>query len=247
MRGGWQKLNPASVDDASMAGPTKLSGLQGGEYQNAHVNQHGGAAAPLMVDAPVGDQGLLPDDMRQIARVTPIDQSISAIRGMSDQSGGARRRSRRKRNSRGRYTKKNGGGRRRYRKHGGGEMPNMGTSLDEADDDDETAAPAPLLGGGRRRRSRRSKSRRSRRRTMYGGQFLQPAAVDMPGKLLGGGRRRGRKQRGGMAAMMPASADAPGMIMPDSQTVGGMNPEWHLAKDPTSFIPNTIKASIAAV
>jgi hypothetical protein len=191
-----------------------------------------------MVDAPVGDQGLLPDDMRQIARVTPIDQSISAIRGMSDQSGGARRRSRRKRNSRGRYTKKNGRKHsRRYRKHGGGEMPNMGTSLDEADDEDETAAPAPLLGGGRRRRSRR--------RTMYGGQFLQPAAVDMPGKLLGGGRRR--KQRGGMAAMMPASADAPGMIMPDSQTVGGMNPEWHLAKDPTSFIPNTIKASIAAV
>ena len=233
-----------------MAGPTKLSGLQGAEYQNAHVGQHGGAAAPLMVDAPVGDQGMLPDDMRQIARVTPIDQSISAIRGMSDQSGGARRRSRRKRNSRGRYTKKNGGGRkhsrrhsRRYRKHGGGEMPNMGTSLNGPDDDESANESAPLLGGGRRRRS---KSRRSRRRNMSGGQFLQPAAVDMPGKLLGGGRRRGRKPRGGMA-MMPASADAPGMILPDSQTVGGMNPEWHLAKDPTSFIPNSVKASIAHV
>ena len=185
MRGGWQRLHPASVDDTSMVGPSKLSGLQGGEYLNAHVNQHGGAASPLVIDAPVGDQGILPDNMREAARVTPIDQSLSAIRGMSDQSGGSRRR-RRSRNSRGRYTKKHGGGR-------------------------------------RRRNSR--------------GRYT---------KKHGGGRRR--KMRGGnMPMMVPASADAPGMILPDSQTVGGMNPEWHLAKDPTSFIPNSIRASVAAI
>jgi hypothetical protein len=52
---------------------------------------------------------------------------------------------------------------------------------------------------------------------------------------------------GNMPMMMPASADAPGMILPDSQTVGGMNPEWNLAKSPTSFIPDSIRASVAAI
>ena len=211
MRGGWQRLHPASVDDTSMVGPSKLSGLQGDEYLNAHVNQHGGAASPLVIDAPVGDQGMLPDNMREAARVTPIDQSLSAIRGMSDQSGGSRRRSRRRsRNSRGRYTKKHGGARKNHC-------------------------------GGRRRRNTK---KHGGRRNMRGG---QPAPVDMPGTLLGGGRRR-RKMRGGnMPMMVPASADAPGMILPDSQTVGGMNPEWNLAKSPMSFIPDSIRASVAAI
>jgi hypothetical protein len=144
--------------------------------------------------------------MREAARVTPIDQSLSAIRGMSDQSGGSRRR----RNSRGRYTKKHGGARKNH------------------------------CGGRRRRNTKKHDGRRN----MRGG---QPAPVDMPGTLLGGGRRR-RKMRGGnMPMMVPASADAPGMILPDSQTVGGMNPEWNLAKSPTSFIPDSIRASVAAI
>ena len=44
--------------------------------------------------APVGDTGMLDDSLRAAARVTPLDQSVGAIQGMSDnpQGGGARRR-----------------------------------------------------------------------------------------------------------------------------------------------------------
>ena len=176
MRGGWQRLNPASVNDESMAGPTKMSNAQGQEYDALHEGQHGGG---LGEGAPVGDTGMLDAALRVNARVTPIDNSISAIQGMSDQAGG-----------------RHGGSRRGSRRHGGSRRRN----------------------GGSRRRNGGSK------------------------------RRTYRKRQGGGSTLMPASADAPGMILPGSAGAErGMNPEWKLAHDPTSFIPNAVKASVAAL
>ena len=176
MRGGWQRLNPASVNDESMAGPTKMSNAQGPEYDALHEGQHGGG---LGEGAPVGDTGMLDAALRVNARVTPIDNSISAIQGMSDQAGG-----------------RHGGSRRGSRRHGGSRRRN----------------------GGSRRRNGGSK------------------------------RRTYRKRQGGGSTLMPASADAPGMILPGSAGAErGMNPEWKLAHDPTSFIPNAVKASVAAL
>ncbi len=65
---------------------------QGRDYGQIHRAQHGGAAVALASSAPVGYTGVLDDSLRAAARVTPIDSALGAIRGMSDQSGGARRR-----------------------------------------------------------------------------------------------------------------------------------------------------------
>jgi hypothetical protein len=75
---------------------------QGGDYLALHKGQHGGsscgvpmqrggAAVSLAAAAPVGYTGMLDDSLRGVARVGPLDQSIGAIQGMRDQSGGARR------------------------------------------------------------------------------------------------------------------------------------------------------------
>ena len=77
-----------------MGAVTQQSLAQGREYESIHANQRGGAAVSLASSAPVGYTGMLDDSLRAIARVSPIDQSISAIQGMSDQSGGGRRRGR---------------------------------------------------------------------------------------------------------------------------------------------------------
>jgi hypothetical protein len=76
--------------------------------------------------------------------------------------------------------------------------------------------------GGRRRsrRSRRSKSRRSKSSRS---------------------KRSRRSMRGGFSAnLRPGNASAPGTLLPpsmESRAVGGMNPEWKLAENPTSFAP----------
>jgi hypothetical protein len=54
--------------------------------------QRGGAAVSLASSAPVGYTGMLDDSLRGAARIAPLDHSIGAIQGMSDQAGGARRR-----------------------------------------------------------------------------------------------------------------------------------------------------------
>ena len=178
MRGGWQKLSPASMDDSSMIGPTQMSNAQGQEYQALHKGQHGGAQLVDPAGVSSGDQGLLPADLRAVARVTPQDEAIAGIQGMKDQGGGGRRRrSRRRRSSR----KKHGGSR---RKHGGSRKKHGG----------------------------------SRKNGMYGG-----------------------------AVLSPASADAPGLILSEKVTESGMNPEWKLAHDPTSFVPDAVKATTKAM
>ena len=62
---------------------SKLSLSQGQDFLSQHTRQHGGAYAPLG-GAPVGDQGLLPQELRDMARVTPVDMKNSEIIGMHD-------------------------------------------------------------------------------------------------------------------------------------------------------------------
>lgn len=53
-----------------------------------------------------------------------------------------------------------------------------------------------------------------------------------------------RRQRGGSSHYRPADASAPPLLLPpsmESRAVGGMNPEWKLAENPTSFAPNLAK------
>ena len=95
--GGRQTISPADVGDSSMQEPSQLSTAQGKEFSAIHAEQHGGGA-PLE-GAPVGTTGVLDASLRDIARVSFIDQSIGDIQGMSDQSGGAKRKSRRSKSS----------------------------------------------------------------------------------------------------------------------------------------------------
>ena len=53
-----------------------------------------------------------------------------------------------------------------------------------------------------------------------------------------------RRQRGGSSYYRPADASGPTALLPpsmESRAVGGMNPEWKLAENPTSFAPNLAK------
>ena len=75
--GGWQNLSPAD-----------LSAAQGTEYKNIHKGQYGGGMS--LEGAPVGTTGVLDESLRATARVSTLDNSVSAIQGMSDQSGGGR-------------------------------------------------------------------------------------------------------------------------------------------------------------
>jgi hypothetical protein len=90
--GGAQVYVPAGVSDNSMQAASRLNLAQGGDYASLHKGQHGGFIAP------VGTTGMLDDSLRAAARITPIDQSISAASGMQD--GGARRKGGKKLNHR---------------------------------------------------------------------------------------------------------------------------------------------------
>jgi len=110
MRGGWQALSPASINDTSMDGPKNMSSQQGQEYAALHEGQHGGGAA--LQGAPAFESQTLPSNMVDAARVGSTLHSFAAIRGMQD--GGRRRgkksRSKKSRKSRGRRRRRQGGG-----------------------------------------------------------------------------------------------------------------------------------------
>lgn len=89
--GGWVVMNPAGVNDTSMVNAAKLNLAQGGQYNEAHKAQHGGA---LLEGAPVGTTGVLDSSLRSAAHLAPLDKSLTEIQGMSDQSGGGKRRKR---------------------------------------------------------------------------------------------------------------------------------------------------------
>jgi len=81
---GGANVTFAGVNDASMMEAGKMSLAQGKDYLSHHTAQHGGMA-------PVGYTGVLDDSLRATARVGVLDESIGAIQGMSDQSGGGNR------------------------------------------------------------------------------------------------------------------------------------------------------------
>ena len=99
-----------------------LSLPQGVDFASRHVNQHGGA---LLTGAPVGYTGMLPPELRMVARVGGLDDSIAAAAGQRDpdqmplpvlaQKGGRRRKSGRKSRKSGRKSRKSG---RKSRKSG---------------------------------------------------------------------------------------------------------------------------------
>jgi hypothetical protein len=81
-------------------GAASLSLPQGVDFASRHVNQHGGA---LLTGAPVGYTGMLPSELRMVARIGGLDDSIAAAAGQRDpdqmplpvpaQKGGRRRKS----------------------------------------------------------------------------------------------------------------------------------------------------------
>ena len=71
----------APLTDTSMDGSSKMNLAQGTDYASIHKGQHGGMA-------PVGYTGMLDDSLRATARIGVLDESMQAIQGMSDQSGG---------------------------------------------------------------------------------------------------------------------------------------------------------------
>lgn len=157
----------------NMGAASQLSLAQGREYAQIHSAQHGGAAVSLASSAPVGYTGVLDDSLRAIARIGPLDHSMAAIQGMSDQSGGGKKRSSRIMSGKA-FTKKLKAIQKRFKK---------------------------------------MMKRMSRRR-----------------------------MRGGAGAAVGPVADygAPGMLLSPAQeakAMMGMNPEWKLASDPTSFAP----------
>jgi len=81
---GGANVTFAGVNDASMMEAGKMSLAQGRDYLSHHTAQHGGMA-------PVGYTGVLDDSLRATARVGVLDESMGAIQGMSDQSGGGKR------------------------------------------------------------------------------------------------------------------------------------------------------------
>jgi len=158
---GGMAMNPAGVDDKTMLSSSSQSLAQGVDYNKIHAGQHGGGAP--MMGAPVGTTGVLDSSLRSAARIGPLDDSVAAIQGMSDQSGGRRRRNVRRR------------------------------------------------GGKKSKKSKKGKGRRRNTRRQYGGANFNPADVSAPGSLL-----------------------SPAM---EQKALMGMNPEWKLAADPTSFAP----------
>jgi hypothetical protein len=92
-----------------------LSLPQGVDFASRHMNQHGGA---LLTGAPVGYTGMLPPELRMVARVGGLDDSIAAAAGQRDpdqmplpvlaQKGGRRRKSGRKSRKSGRKSRKSG-------------------------------------------------------------------------------------------------------------------------------------------
>lgn len=84
---GGANMSPAGVGDNSMLDASKMNLAQGRDYLSHHTAQHGGMA-------PVGYTGVLDDSLRATARVGVLDESMGAIQGMSDQSGGGKRKRR---------------------------------------------------------------------------------------------------------------------------------------------------------
>ena len=167
MRGGWQKLSPATVNDTSMDGPKQMSSLQGQEYAALHEGQHGGAQA--YAGAPAFQSDTLPSSLVESARTGGTLHALSEIQGMkdADMAGGARRR----------------------RKTRGGQMNNNGNSNNNSNN----MNGGRRRRGKKSRKSRKAsrKGRKATRRRQGGGSHvMHPADASAPGMLLGNSSAR---------------------------------------------------------
>lgn len=160
MRGGWQKLSPAAMNDDNMAGPSKMSALQGQEYAALHEGQHGGAQA--YAGAPAFQSDTLPSSLVESARTGGTLHAFSEIQGMkdADMAGGARRR----------------------RKTRGGQMNNNGNNNNNSNNMNG--------GRRRRGKKSRKSRRTTRRRQGGGSHIMHPADASAPGMLLGNSSAR---------------------------------------------------------
>jgi hypothetical protein len=135
--------------------PMSLSLAQGKQFAEIHSTQHGGGAA--LVGAPVGDQGLLPDDLRVAARIAPLDARLGEISGMSDQPSIAPMK----------------GGKRKSRK--GGKKSKKSLKSRKASKKSRKAS--------KKSRKASKKSRKAGKRKMRGGAY-SPAPYNAPTMLL---------------------------------------------------------------
>lgn len=145
--GANQLVFPGTVEnstyDSTLSSPSKMMLGQGNEYQSLHAGQHGGAVAINPSPAPPGYTGVLEDGLRGQAWVSPIDESLKAIQGMSDQAGGARRRRRGSRRGKRSGSKRSGSkrGRRGSKRMRGGAAYSIANAQD-------FGAPGMLLSPG---------------------------------------------------------------------------------------------------
>ena len=98
---------------------------------------------------------------------------------------------------------------------------------------------------GGRRRSRNSRGRfTSKRRGAKRSRKTHGSKRSRKTRAKRNSHGRFLKMRGGAAVSLANASDygAPGMLLPasiETKAVNGMNPEWKLAADPTSFAPRT--------
>ena len=209
---GGANMFPAGVSDNSMLEASKMSLAQGRDYLSHHTAQHGGMA-------PVGYTGVLDDSLRATARVGVLDESMGAIQGMSDQSGGGKRRGmsmkRMLRGAKGMSLKLM----KRMRKMMGLKGGKM------------------MYGGKRKAMTMKMMKKMMAKKggkMMYGGKKRKAMTMKMMKKMMG--------MRGGFAYALSQAQDysAPGMLLSpagEARALAGMNPEWKLATDPSAFAP----------
>jgi len=194
----------APLTDTSMDGPSKMNLAQGTDYASIHKGQHGGMA-------PVGYTGMLDDSLRATARIGVLDESLQAIQGMSDQSGGFHKG----------FTRKLKRGLKRGVTKVRGVLKKLKNKLIGPKSYSRKFMNIFRKKRGGARRSRNSKSHR---------------------KIIALLKNLRRKMRGGSAVTLAGAQDysAPGMLLSpadEARALGGMNPEWKLATDPTAFAP----------
>jgi hypothetical protein len=189
-----------------MMGPSNQSVAQGQDYLRIHAGQHGGAAP--YAGAPVGYTGVLDSSLREAARIQPLDQSLSKIQGMSDQSGGGKKRKSYMNRVRNvvkrlkRFVTRRGKGSKRSKRQGGGAKRK--SYMNRVRNVMKRLKHFVTRRGHGKKRGGSS--------CMRGGNVpMVPANYGAPGTLL------------------PATME--------SKAVSMMNPEWKLAADPQAFAP----------
>ena len=205
---GGANMNPAGVSDNSMLEAGKMSLAQGRDYLSHHTAQHGGMA-------PVGYTGVLDDSLRATARVAVLDESMGAIQGMSDQSGGGKRRGMTMKKMK---CKKCGQMMKNCRK--GMKCKKCGGTMVKS-------GGGKMMYGGQK---------------MCGGKMMYGGKKRMTMKKMKKGKKGTRRMRGGFAYALSQAQDysAPGMLLSpagEARALAGMNPEWKLATDPSAFAP----------